>query len=64
MEFGGSDITRCFFNVIQRSGINLRELDPQSTVDCLLLQEMKETYCNLDQVMVVRRVFILNMAQF
>lgn len=50
MDYGGSDITRCFHNVIQRSGINLRELDLQNTVDCLLLQEMKENHCSLDQV--------------
>lgn len=49
MDYGGSDITRCFHNVIQRSGINLRELDLQNTVDCLLLQEMKENHCSLDQ---------------
>ncbi|XP_062612394.1 actin-related protein 8-like [Saccostrea cucullata] len=49
MDYGGSDITRCFHHMIQRSGINLRELDAQNTVDCLLLQEMKETYCTLDQ---------------
>ncbi|XP_078341111.1 actin-related protein 8-like [Crassostrea virginica] len=49
MDYGGSDISRCFHSVIQRSGINLRELDLQTTVDCLLLQEMKETYCTLDQ---------------
>ncbi|KAK3085468.1 hypothetical protein FSP39_003869 [Pinctada imbricata] len=49
MDFGGSDISRCFHWLLGRSGTNMRELDIRQTLDCTLLQDMKETYCHLDQ---------------
>ncbi|XP_033746554.1 actin-related protein 8-like [Pecten maximus] len=49
MEYGGSDITRCFHWLLGKSGFSPRELDPRNTIDGLLLQEYKESYCHLDQ---------------
>lgn len=49
MEYGGSDITRCFHWLLGKSGFSPRELDPRNTIDALLLQEYKESYCHLDQ---------------
>ena len=53
MDFGGSDISRCFHWQLGRSGINMRELDLRQPLDCTLLQDMKEEYCHLDQVSIL-----------
>lgn len=49
MEYGGSDISRSFYWLMGKSGINLRELDLSRSVDAILMQELKESYCHLDQ---------------
>lgn len=49
MEYGGSDVTRCFHWLLQRSGFNPKEIDLNKTIDCQIMQEMKESYCHLDQ---------------
>jgi hypothetical protein len=56
MEYGGSDVTRCFHWLLQRSGFNPKEIDLNKITDCLIMQEMKESYCHLDQVN--KRVFL------
>ena len=57
MEYGGSDVTRCFHWLLQRSGFNPKEIDLNKITDCLIMQEMKESYCHLDQVN--KRVFFV-----
>lgn len=49
MEYGGSDVTRCFHWLLQRSGFNPKEIDLNKVTDCNIMQEMKESYCHLDQ---------------
>lgn len=50
MEYGGSDVSRCFHWLLQRSGFNPKEIDLHKVTDSLIMQEMKEQYCHLDQV--------------
>ncbi|MBN3311226.1 ARP8 protein, partial [Amia calva] len=49
LAYGGSDVTRCFFWLLQRAGFPYRECQLSSRLDCLLLQQLKETFCHLDQ---------------
>ena len=50
MEYGGSDISRCFHWLLTRAGLPYKQCDVTDRMDTLLLQELKETYCHLDQV--------------
>lgn len=49
LAYGGSDITRCFFWLLQRAGFPYRDCQLSSRMDYLLLQQLKETLCHLDQ---------------
>ncbi|XP_006631111.2 actin-related protein 8 [Lepisosteus oculatus] len=49
LAYGGSDVTRCFFWLLQRAGFPYRECQLSNRLDCLLLQQLKETFCHLDQ---------------
>ena len=50
LAYGGSDVTRCFFWLLQRAGFPYRECQLTNRMDCMLLQQLKETFCHLDQV--------------
>ena len=50
MEYGGCDISRCFHWLMTRAGLPYKNCDVTDRMDALLLQELKETYCHLDQV--------------
>lgn len=49
LDYGGSDITRCFQWLLAKSGFNPQHLKLSDTVDTTILQEFKETFCHLDQ---------------
>lgn len=49
LAYGGSDVTRCFFWLMQRAGFPYRECQLTNLLDCLLLQQLKETFTHLDQ---------------
>ncbi|XP_030640691.1 actin-related protein 8 [Chanos chanos] len=49
LAYGGSDVTRCFFWLLQRAGFPYRECQLANRMDCVLLQHLKETFCHLDQ---------------
>ncbi|KAM4022598.1 actin-related protein 8 [Anomaloglossus baeobatrachus] len=49
LAYGGSDVTRCFFWLMQRAGFPYRECQLSNRLDSLLLQQLKETYTHLDQ---------------
>ncbi|TSL97238.1 Actin-related protein 8 [Bagarius yarrelli] len=49
LSYGGSDVTRCFFWLMQRAGFPYRECRIANRLDSMLLQQLKETFCHLDQ---------------
>ncbi|XP_048873765.1 actin-related protein 8 [Brienomyrus brachyistius] len=49
VAYGGSDVTRCFFWLLQRVSFPYRECLLSNRLDCMLLQQLKETFCHLDQ---------------
>ncbi|XP_046896340.1 actin-related protein 8 [Hypomesus transpacificus] len=49
LAYGGSDITRCFFWLLQRAGFPYRDCQLSNRLDCQLLQQLKEVFCHLDQ---------------
>ncbi|XP_053326025.1 actin-related protein 8 [Spea bombifrons] len=49
LAYGGSDVTRCLFWLMQRAGFPYRECQLSNTLDGLLLQQLKESYTHLDQ---------------
>uniref|UniRef100_A0A8B9L9S2 Actin-related protein 8 n=1 Tax=Astyanax mexicanus TaxID=7994 RepID=A0A8B9L9S2_ASTMX len=49
LAYGGSDVTLCFFWLMQRAGFPYRDCQLTNRVDCILLQQLKETFCHLDQ---------------
>ncbi|KAG7332250.1 hypothetical protein KOW79_004084 [Hemibagrus wyckioides] len=49
LAYGGSDVTRCFFWLMQRAGFPYRECQLSNRLDCMLLQQLKESFCHLDQ---------------
>ncbi|CAI9549438.1 unnamed protein product [Staurois parvus] len=49
LAYGGSDVTRCFFWLMQRAGFPYRECQLTNLLDSLLLQQLKETFTHLDQ---------------
>lgn len=50
LAYGGSDVTRTFFWLLQRAGFPYRDCQLSSRLDCQLLQHIKETFCHLNQV--------------
>lgn len=60
LAYGGSDVTRTFFWLLQRAGFPYRDCQLSNRLDCQLLQHLKETFCHLDQVCVsqVGRVLV------
>uniref|UniRef100_A0A671YWC3 Actin related protein 8 n=1 Tax=Sparus aurata TaxID=8175 RepID=A0A671YWC3_SPAAU len=52
LAYGGSDVTRTLFWLLQRAGFPYRDCQLSSRLDCQLLQHLKETFCHLDQVCV------------
>lgn len=50
LAYGGSDVTRTFFWLLQRAGFPYRECQMANRLDCQLLQHLKETLCHLEQV--------------
>lgn len=50
LAYGGSDVTRTLFWLLQRAGFPYRDCQLSSRLDCQLLQHLKETFCHLDQV--------------
>lgn len=50
MDYGGSDITRCFHWLLTRAGLPIKDVKINNRIDALFLQELKESYCHLDQV--------------
>lgn len=50
LAYGGSDVTRTFFWLLQRAGFPYRECQLNNRLDCQLLQHLKETLCHLEQV--------------
>lgn len=52
LAYGGSDVTRTFFWLLQRAGFPYRDCQLSNRLDCQLLQQLKETFCHLDQVCV------------
>ncbi|KAM6976476.1 actin-related protein 8 [Aplochiton taeniatus] len=51
LAYGGSDVTRCFSWLLQRAGFPYRDCQLSNRLDCVLLQQLKETFCHLDQDM-------------
>ncbi|XP_061913892.1 actin-related protein 8 isoform X2 [Entelurus aequoreus] len=49
LAYGGSDVTRIFFWLLQRAGFPYRDCQLSNRLDCQLLQHIKETLCHLDQ---------------
>ncbi|XP_047234766.1 actin-related protein 8 isoform X2 [Girardinichthys multiradiatus] len=49
LAYGGSDVTRTFFWLLQRAGFPYRDCQLTNRLDCQLLQHLKETLCHLDQ---------------
>ncbi|XP_077371291.1 actin-related protein 8 [Festucalex cinctus] len=49
LAYGGADVTRIFFWLLQRAGFPYRDCQLSNRLDCQLLQHIKETLCHLDQ---------------
>ncbi|XP_070558139.1 actin-related protein 8-like isoform X2 [Ptychodera flava] len=49
LSYGGSDISRCFAWLLSRVYFPYKECDLASRMDALLMQELKESFCHLDQ---------------
>uniref|UniRef100_A0A8D3BW21 Actin-related protein 8 n=1 Tax=Scophthalmus maximus TaxID=52904 RepID=A0A8D3BW21_SCOMX len=49
LAYGGSDVTRTLFWLLQRAGFPYRDCQLGSRLDCQLLQQLKETFCHLNQ---------------
>ncbi|XP_049608166.1 actin-related protein 8 [Syngnathus scovelli] len=49
LAYGGADVTRILFWLLQRAGFPYRDCQLSSRLDCQLLQHIKETLCHLDQ---------------
>lgn len=49
LAYGGSDVTRTFFWLLQRAGFPYRDCQLSNRLDCHLLQQLKETFCHLNQ---------------
>ncbi|XP_067268978.1 actin-related protein 8 isoform X2 [Pseudorasbora parva] len=49
LAYGGADVTRCFFWLMQRAGFPYRECQLGNKLDSVLLHQLKESFCHLDQ---------------
>ena len=49
LEYGGSDITRCFYLLLAKACFPYRECKLNNKMDILFLQELKESCCHMDQ---------------
>ncbi|XP_028395260.1 actin-related protein 8-like [Dendronephthya gigantea] len=50
LQYGGNDITRCFFWLLKKMNFPYKECDPYNNkLDVYLLKELKETFCHLNQ---------------
>ncbi|XP_077585494.1 actin-related protein 8 [Stigmatopora nigra] len=49
LAYGGADVTRILFWLLQRAGFPYRDCQLSNRLDCQLLQQLKETLCHLDQ---------------
>ena len=49
MDFGGDDITRCFFSLLLRTNFPYKECCINDYLDWRLLQDLKESLCHLNQ---------------
>ncbi|KAJ3586091.1 hypothetical protein NHX12_012492 [Muraenolepis orangiensis] len=49
LSYGGADVTRTFFWLLQRAGFPYRECQLGNRLDCQLLQQLKELFCHLNQ---------------
>jgi len=52
MEHGGSDVSRLLHWLLRRAGSRLPEMELRKPHCILQLQEIKEAFCHLDQVIV------------
>uniref|UniRef100_A0A6I8QMP6 Actin-related protein 8 n=1 Tax=Xenopus tropicalis TaxID=8364 RepID=A0A6I8QMP6_XENTR len=50
LAYGGSDVTRCLYWLMQRAGFPYRDCQLSNYLDCLVLQQLKESFAHLDQV--------------
>ncbi|CAI8013599.1 Actin-related protein 8 [Geodia barretti] len=48
LNYGGSDITRLFYWLVNQSGFPYRECRRDSCLDGVLLQQLKESICHMD----------------
>lgn len=50
MEYGGSDVSRIFYELLKRVGFSPKGVNLASNTDAMLFQELKENLCHLDHV--------------
>lgn len=50
MQYGGADVTRSFHWLLARCSFPYRECRLNNRMDALFMQQLKETYCHLEQV--------------
>ena len=50
MQYGSSDVTRCFHWLLARCSFPYRECRLNDRMDAMFMQELKENYCHLEQV--------------
>ena len=50
LEYGGCDVSRTFYELLQRVGFSPRGVNLANNTDALLFQELKENLCHLDHV--------------
>ncbi|XP_064406302.1 actin-related protein 8-like isoform X2 [Halichondria panicea] len=48
LHYGGSDITRLFFSLLQKTKFPYSKCTSESRLDGVLIQQLKETVCHLD----------------
>ncbi|XP_048575852.1 actin-related protein 8 isoform X1 [Nematostella vectensis] len=56
LNYGGRDITHCFYWLMKRVNFPYKECDVNNMLDAIMLQELKETFCHLSQEIVGGRV--------
>uniref|UniRef100_A0A8C4NC82 Actin related protein 8 n=1 Tax=Eptatretus burgeri TaxID=7764 RepID=A0A8C4NC82_EPTBU len=49
LEYGGADVTRCFYWLMERSGFPFTKCQLGNRHHALLLQQLKENFCHLHQ---------------
>ncbi|XP_077998073.1 actin-related protein 8-like [Glandiceps talaboti] len=49
LSYGGSDISRCFAWLLSRVYFPYKECDLAGRMDAILMQELKESFCHLEQ---------------